>query len=169
MMSIYISPSRLKWILAGASAAVVLSLDVWTKQLAQDSLAFGEKTDLLLLISLQRTGNTGAAFGLLSGHSGLIAAGAAVALLIVAGYIALEEHPTLGGVAGGFVIGGSVGNLVERLTIGHVTDFIRLPYWPHFNLADIFIVLGVGLMMVGLLVRARSGRDEGRADGDRRE
>jgi signal peptidase II len=49
------------------------------------------------------------------------------------------------------LIGGSMGNLLERLTQGHVTDFLRIPHWPTFNLADVFIVVGVALVAISLL------------------
>ncbi len=76
-------------------------------------------------------------------------------------------------VALGLVIGGSVSNLVDRVRLGHVTDFLDLRYWPAFNLADTFIVVGVGVLLLALvasdargcasgegLLRAIPGRDE---------
>jgi signal peptidase II len=54
-------------------------------------------------------------------------------------------------VAGGLLLGGSLGNLWERVTKGEVTDFLRIPHYPTFNLADVFIVTGVILVAVSLL------------------
>ena len=59
------------------------------------------------------------------------------------------RHPVLP-VALGFVLGGSVSNLVDRVRLGHVTDFLDLRYWPAFNLADIFIVVGVATLFGAL-------------------
>ncbi len=59
-------------------------------------------------------------------------------------------------VALGLLIGGSAGNLVDRLRLGHVTDFLDLRYWPAFNLADTFIVVGVAVLLVTLFAADRN-------------
>jgi signal peptidase II len=70
-----------------------------------------------------------------------------------------SRHPVLP-VALGLLIGGSASNLIDRIRLGHVTDFLDLRYWPAFNLADSFIVVGVGILFLALVVgeshRARS-------------
>ena len=73
------------------------------------------------------------------------------------GYFARSgaRHPLLP-VAVGLLIGGSVSNLADRVRLGHVTDFLDLRYWPAFNLADSFIVIGVA-MLLGALVAADRG------------
>jgi signal peptidase II len=68
-----------------------------------------------------------------------------------------SRHPVLP-VALGLVIGGSVSNLVDRVRLGHVTDFLDLKFWPAFNLADTFIVVGVGVLLLALLAADRSAR-----------
>ena len=67
----------------------------------------------------------------------------AIAILWMVGYFARSgaRHPVLP-IALGFLIGGSLGNLVDRIRLGHVTDFLDFTYWPAFNLADTFIVSG---------------------------
>jgi signal peptidase II len=55
-------------------------------------------------------------------------------------------------VALGLLIGGSASNLIDRIRLGHVTDFLDLTYWPAFNLADSFIVVGVAILFVTLLL-----------------
>jgi lipoprotein signal peptidase len=75
----------------------------------------------------------------------------------------MERRSVLGGLAGGLIIGGSAGNLVQRLTgDGHVTDFLKFPSWPNYNLSDVFIVLGIVVVFLGLIVEAvrvlRAGR-----------
>ena len=67
------------------------------------------------------------------------------------------RHPILP-VALGLLIGGSLGNLVDRLRIGHVTDFLDLKYWPAFNLADTFIVVGVAALLIALVAAERQPR-----------
>jgi signal peptidase II len=63
---------------------------------------------------------------------------------------------TLLPVAVGLVLGGSVSNLVDRLRLGYVTDFLDLDYWPAFNLADTFIVVGVGVLFLSFVAADRS-------------
>ena len=75
----------------------------------------------------------------------------------------MERRAVLAGIAGGVIVGGSLGNVVQRLTgDGHVTDFIKFPYWPNFNMPDVFIVLGIVAVFLGLIVEAvlvlRAGR-----------
>ena len=79
----------------------------------------------------------------------------AIAALVVFFARSARRHPLLP-VAVGFVLGGSVSNLVDRLRLGHVTDFLDLDYWPAFNLADTFIVVGVGLLFVCFVAADRS-------------
>src|SRR5205823_6027131 len=67
------------------------------------------------------------------------------------------RHPVLP-VAHGLLSGGSVSNLVDRVRLGHVTDFIDLRYWPAFNLADSFIVIGVAVLLVALVSADRDPR-----------
>jgi signal peptidase II len=66
-----------------------------------------------------------------------------------------KRHPMLP-VALGFVIGGSVSNLLDRVRLGHVTDFLDFDRWPAFNLADTFIVVGVALLFVSFVAADRS-------------
>ncbi len=77
------------------------------------------------------------------------------------------RHPVLP-VALGLVIGGSVSNLVDRVRLGYVTDFIDLRYWPAFNLADSFIVVGVVILLSTLLAAERMPRNRGRRDAPAR-
>jgi signal peptidase II len=75
------------------------------------------------------------------------------------GYFARSgaRHPVLP-VALGLLIGGAAGNLVDRLRLGHVTDFLDLSYWPAFNLADMFIVAGVGILLAAIVAAERQPR-----------
>ena len=106
--------------------------------------------------------NTGAAFGLFQGQSFTltIVALVGVALLLFWALFAYRRFPLLVGVSNrialGLILGGTVGNLVDRLRLGHVTDFIDVGIWPAFNIADSAIVVGVIIVIYSLfrLVRA---------------
>ena len=67
------------------------------------------------------------------------------------------RHPVLP-VALGLVIGGSISNLADRVRLGYVTDFLDLRYWPAFNLADSFIVIGVAILLAALVLAEREPR-----------
>jgi lipoprotein signal peptidase len=161
-----------KWSLAMGIAVVCLAIDLASKYIVRSTMALGgpgapgDRYQLLPFLTLERASNQGVAFGLLSGRITVIVVAACLALLLVIVYLALEPRPIVGGVAGGMLIGGSIGNLLERLTRGHVTDFLRLPHYPTFNAADIFIVVGVVLVAVSLLwVEADRTRVQRAPDG----
>jgi signal peptidase II len=104
--------------------------------------------------------NTGATLGLLSGHSQLIAS---LSLVVVALLALLAIRASAGGMAGviamGAVTGGASSNLIDRLRLGGVTDFIEIRFWPtDFNLADLAIRLGVVAFLLSLLLELRRAR-----------
>jgi len=76
-----------------------------------------------------------------------------------------RRHPVFP-VALGLVVGGSIANLIDRVRLGHVTDFLDLVAWPAFNLADTFIVVGVAILFGTLVIADRSHRMHGARDGD---
>jgi len=153
----------LKWSLLGVVAGICVALGLWTTYLADQRLIIGEVHKILPFLSLQRSANSGVAFGLLGGRLPIILAANAVAILVVLVYVFMDRRVVLAGMAGGMIVGGSLGNIIQRLTgDGHVTDFLKFPYWPNFNLPDVFIVLGIVMVFLGLLVEAvlvfRAGR-----------
>lgn len=155
----------LKWSLVVIVAGIAIGLDLWTKHLAEQRLELGVVDKILPFFYLQRTANDGVAFGLLGGSTTLIIIANVVALLVVGLYVALERRPVLGGIAGGMVIGGSLGNMVQRFSgDGHVTDFLKFPHWPNFNLADVFIDVGIAVIVLALVVEAVRAWRAGRRD-----
>jgi signal peptidase II len=133
---------------------VVLALDVTTKHLAVDRLADRGPVDVIDgVLRLQLVRNSGAAFGLASGLTivlSLVAAGVVVVILRTAWSL----RSGMWAVALGLVLGGAVGNLGDRifrspgLFRGRVIDFLELPHWPVFNLADSCIVAGGALIVL---------------------
>jgi signal peptidase II len=143
-------------------AAVALAVDLVTKYLADQRLPMGETRRILPFFFLQRSANDGVAFGLLGGRSAVIIVANVVALIVVGVYVHFEKRPLLG-IAGGSVVGGSLGNMVQRLSgDGHVTDFMKFPHWPNFNMADVFIDAGIAAIFLALVVEGvrlwRAGR-----------
>ena len=106
--------------------------------------------------------NTGSAFGLFQDQSFTltIVAVVGIALLLFWALFAHRRFPLLTGmpnrIALGLILGGAVGNLVDRLRLGHVTDFIDVGIWPAFNIADSAIVIGVIMVIYSLFRLARA-------------
>ncbi len=144
-----------KWSVLVAVAALCTGIALWTTYLVEQRLVLGEIKEVLPFLSLQRSANSGVAFGLLGGRLAIILPANAIAIIVVLIYVHMERRPVLAGIAGGLIIGGSLGNIVQRFTDdGHVTDFLKFPYWPNYNLSDVFIVVGIALVFLGLIIEA---------------
>jgi signal peptidase II len=102
--------------------------------------------------------NTGVAFSLFSGGGAVVLVFTFAALAVLVSFLALRPERAGLWIPTGLLIGGAVGNLIDRLSSGAVTDFIKLPLWPAFNVADMAITFGV-LALLYVLERARA--DEG--------
>lgn len=152
-------------LLAVAFAAVVA--DQLTKQIVGRTLRLGESVDLVGPFSIHHVQNSGIAFGLFASRTGIVilVTGVAVGLMLWFFAHSAKRHPVLP-VALGLVLGGSVANLIDRVRLGHVTDFLDLVAWPAFNLADTFIVVGVALLFGALVLADRPDRIHGSRGGD---
>jgi signal peptidase II len=128
---------------AGVLGLVVVGLDQLTKRTVVAEIAPGHEQSLLPGVHLVHVHNTGVAFGFLSGGGAVVLACTLVALAALVFYFL--RHPARRGlwVPTGLLVGGAIGNLIDRLLNGSVTDFIKLPHWPAFNVADIAITVGV--------------------------
>jgi signal peptidase II len=132
---------------AGAVAVATLALDQLTKAIVRSEIGRTERVDVLPGVDLVNTRNSGVAFSLFTGGGWVLALVAVIALtgLIVFFFTHLERRliwlPT------GMLIGGAAGNLVDRAAEGSVTDFIDLPLWPVFNVADIGVTIGMLILL----------------------
>jgi signal peptidase II len=144
----------LQWVALGAIAFAALAADQLTKQIVTSRLSLDEGVHVLGPFWIHHVQNSGIAFGLFASATPVVIVLTAIAVTWMLAYFARSgaRHPVLP-VALGLVIGGSVSNLLDRVRLGYVTDFLDLRYWPSFNLADSFIVIGV-LMLLGALVLA---------------
>jgi signal peptidase II len=142
------------WLSLAAVALATLFADQLTKHVVASQLALDHEVQVVGPFSLHHVQNSGIAFGLFASATAAVIVLTAIAVAWMIGYFARSgaRHPLLP-VAVGLLIGGSVSNLADRVRLGHVTDFLDLRYWPAFNLADSFIVIGVA-MLLGVLVAA---------------
>lgn len=150
-------------------ALLVIALDQWTKLLALRVLDYGVPQEVTGFFNLTLLYNKGAAFSFLSDAGGWqhwLFSGLAVviSLVLIAWLYRQPRQARLEPLALALVLGGALGNLLDRLRLGHVVDFIQLHYrdfyWPAFNIADSAITLGAGLLLLGML-RDGGGRDDG--------
>lgn len=152
---------------AGAIAVLVIAADQSSKLWAQRSLQTDHEITVISgWLWFRLTSNSGASLGLLRGHNLLFVA-VSVLVVVAVSVIVLRGTPdTVGGAALGAVAGGAIGNLVDRIRLGSVIDFIEIHLWPtDFNLADAAIRLGVLVFVLTLLI---SRRRRPRPDSDSR-
>ena len=148
-----------QWVELAAVALVAIAADQATKWIVSSQLSLGEEVDVAGPLSIHHVQNSGIAFGLFPTATPVVTVltGFAVAWMLVFFARSGGRHPILP-VALGFLLGGSASNLVDRVRLGHVTDFLDLRYWPAFNLADSFIVAGVGILIAALVFAEREPR-----------
>jgi signal peptidase II len=131
-----------------------IALDQWIKYLVENGLAFQSKLDLLPFLALYRTYNTGIAFSMLSsfGDIGLIVVSAVVVAFVL--FLASRTAPAqvFSRVGFALIVGGALGNLIDRAVYGHVIDYVlfHTPVWSFavFNLADAFISVGAVMVLL---------------------
>jgi signal peptidase II len=139
------------WVRAGLVLLVVVAADQLSKHAIRQSIVPGEERGVLPGIQLVNTRNRGVAFGFLPGNHIAITLVIGLALIALLVYFVLHATRPLLWLPTGMLIGGALGNILDRLRDGSVTDFIKLPLgWPPFNLADTSITLGVLLLIVAI-------------------
>jgi len=145
-------------------SAFVVVLDQLTKAVIQGTLQLGQVIVLLPVLEITRVNNLGAAFSFLGNASGWqrwlfasLAAVVSVALLLWLRRIDRRARLLASGVA--LILGGALGNLIDRLRLGHVVDFVNahwgVHYFPTFNVADSAITIGAGLLLLDAWLEAR--------------
>jgi len=144
-----------------ATAGVVLAVDQASKAALVAALEPGERRELALGVELVRVSNEGIAFGLLQNGGPLVLAITAVSLVLVVGWFATAPRRPMLWLGVGLLLGGALGNLLDRLRASAVTDFIDPPLWPAFNLADVAITLGVVAIVLSALAPAEARQPRG--------
>ncbi len=144
-------------------ATGIVGLDQWTKSIIRNALAFGEIWSpwdwLTPYARVVHWKNTGVAFGMFQNNNKLFAILVSIiALLIIIYYPQLTEGDWFLRIALSMQLGGAVGNLIDRLTVGWVTDFLSVGNFAVFNVADASVTIGVGIMILGLWVQENRQR-----------
>jgi len=163
------SPQNKEWnVLLFLIVFLVVAADQISKLWIRSNLTIGGSLFEVGFFRFIYVRNTGAAFGLFQGQSFILTIVNIIglaALLIFVLFIYRRFpylHNTLGKIALGLVLGGQIGNLLDRLRFGYVTDFIGFNFWPTFNIADSAVTVGVIILAYSLI---RLANIEKRSDG----
>jgi signal peptidase II len=149
-------------IIFGLTAACIVIADQVSKFLIRSNMAVGESIPRDSFVSIHHLQNTGAAFGLFDDHTSvLIGISTLGAIAVIASFFYTDKLPFLHGTGAkivlGLVLGGIIGNLIDRIRLGYVTDFIDVGIWPTFNLADSAVVIGI-LSLIYLILFGASDK-----------
>jgi signal peptidase II len=131
------------WARAAATVLAVIAADQLTKHLVRASVDRGRSVNVFFGLDISNTRNRGVAFGALEGKGAVVGVLIALALVALLVWFALNAGRAWLWLPVGLLLGGAVGNLIDRAREGAVTDFIDFSFWPAFNLADSAIVVGV--------------------------
>ena len=150
-------------------AAGVVALDQATKALVRSRIADGDRVHVIPGVELVHTRNTGVAFGALSGGGAIVTVVVAIALVSLLGYFATHVQRPLFWLPTGMLVGGAIGNVIDRLRLGYVVDFVDIGIggfrWYTFNVADAAISTSIVMLIGAALIPSLVGLGERRSDG----
>ena len=163
---------QFKWNLIFAAVAVaVIAADQITKFWIQANLAIDQSVPADGLFRLTYAQNTGAAFSIFYGKVGILTVISIIGVLLILFYnfMVYRRFPYLdtriNKIALGFILGGTLGNLIDRLRLGYVVDFVDIGPWPVFNVADSSLVLGVIVFALSILMVTRFPESREKGEG----
>ncbi|MBP7212697.1 MAG: signal peptidase II [Anaerolineaceae bacterium] len=152
---------------------LLIALDQWSKALVRDQIALGSEVYPIPFLApffrFTYWKNTGAAFGIFQNANlpllilSILIAGALIWL-----YFKSEDEPLIFRISLAMMLGGAIGNMIDRISFGFVTDFIAVGRFPVFNIADSAVTVGVGIMLITMLIHERKTKSE-TADGAQSE
>jgi signal peptidase II len=133
---------------AALVCATVIALDQLTKHTLGTWIKPGQVRHVIPGLTLVYERNTGVAFSFLAGTGALVYLVTGVALIALIAFLLLRPRRKLLWLPTGMLVGGAIGNVIDRVALGSVIDFIKLPHWPAFNIADTCITFGVIILVV---------------------
>ncbi len=146
-----------------ALAAVIVGGDLLTKWIIRSGLDRGDAwPDPDWNVRIVHYANTGAAFGILEGAGPLLVVASVVGVALILVYLfnpGMASPLVRAGLA--LMLGGAIGNLIDRAGNGEVTDFIKFPEWPAFNVADSAITIGAVILVWAFVTQAQTGQEDG--------
>ena len=152
--------------LAAATAGTVVLLDLLSKVLVRGDLTLGSEREVVgQLLRVVHSENDGVAFGRLSGSPVLVALFVAAAVIGLLAYFLTHLDTDAVWLPTGLLVGGAAENAIDRASGGSVTDFVKFPHWPAFNVADVAITLGVIVLLIVVERDARATERQAAAHG----
>lgn len=133
---------------AALTAMTVIAFDQLTKWLAFAAVEPGDELHVIPGLNVSQTRNEGIAFGFFAGRPWLVLGLMAAALVVLLWFYARHRSRPVLWLATGLLLGGALGNAIDRIALGYVRDFVNLPSWPSFNLADTAITFGVAVLVL---------------------
>ena len=128
-------------------AVAVIFADQLSKAIVRAEISRFDQVELILGIKFVHTRNTGVAFSMFSGGGPIVVIVACIALAALLIFFITHMQTRLIWLPVGMLLGGAAGNLIDRVRIGAVTDFVKIPHWPAFNVADIAVTFGVLILI----------------------
>lgn len=133
-------------------SSCIVALDQFTKFLVQSRMNFGSSIVVIKgLLDISYVTNDGAAFGLFRGWNPIFIMVTFIAIVFIFVYYRQFKDDLWMRIALGFLLGGAVGNLIDRIRINQVIDFINFRWWPSFNVADISVCIGAGMLLIRII------------------
>ena len=132
---------------AAGVCAIVIALDQLTKHTLGTWIRPGQVRHVIPGLTLVYERNTGVAFSFLAGAGAVVYVVTAIALVALVTFLMRDPQRPLLWLPTGMLVGGALGNLIDRVALGSVIDFVKLPHWPAFNIADMCITLGVIILV----------------------
>ena len=135
------------------AALFVFVLDRLTKIAVAKNMSYGQSIHILpKIFNFTYVTNDGTAFSLFKGQNAILAAISVLAIIVIVFYVVTHKNsgPILS-LALGLILGGALGNLVDRIKFGHVIDFLDFRVWPVFNIADSSLTIGISMLVITLL------------------
>ena len=144
-------------------ALLIIIFDQFTKTIIRKNLSSGETVSIIDgFVQLKGVENSGGAFGLFPGsHIFLLSISVIVVVIAVIYWLTNRPNEMIMTISFGLIIGGALGNMIDRLLFNNVTDFIDFRFWPVFNIADLAIVVGMILFLNSYLKEEKDRRDRG--------
>ena len=136
-------------------ASLLFVLDRVAKIAVAKNMSYGQSIPVLpKIFHLTFVLNDGTAFSLFKGQNTILAGLSALVIIFIIGYAMIHKAPGLAvSLALGLILGGALGNLVDRIKFGRVIDFLDFRVWPVFNVADSCITIGIAILIITLCTR----------------
>ena len=138
---------RAAWTRVAVLLAGIVAADQIIKEVVTSTIERGQQESVIAGIKIVNVRNTGVAFGQLQDGGAIVAIVITLAIAALLAYFARHARRRLMWLPTGMLLGGALGNVIDRVREGAVVDFVKLPYWPAFNVADVAITFGVIVLL----------------------